>query len=327
VPQSFALSNLSKRSGKISRSLALAFLALMPPMESALAKASCEPGRVMVEVLGSGGPELDDQRASSGYLVWLDGKARVLVDIGSGSMLNFERSGARIEHLDALLLSHLHVDHSADLPALVKASYFSNRRRELPVFGPEGNFLMPATSDWLDRLFGPDGAYRYLQEYLQPDQRSAYKLRPVDIPAKPAEPRHIELNKAISLAAIPTHHGPIPALGWRVDLAGCGIVFSGDMSNRNLSLSKIAQGADLLVAHNAVPQGIGGVARNLHMTPDEIGRIAADAGVSKVVLSHRMRRTLGREEATLSEIQKRYNGEVRFADDQQRFDPASQRHN
>jgi len=54
---------------------------------------SCGDGPAALEVLGSGGPELGDGRASSGYLVWMDGKARILVDMGSGSMLNFEQSG------------------------------------------------------------------------------------------------------------------------------------------------------------------------------------------------------------------------------------------
>ena len=43
--------------------------------------AECPPGRGLVlQVLGSGGPVADDDRASSAYLVWHDGRARVLVD-------------------------------------------------------------------------------------------------------------------------------------------------------------------------------------------------------------------------------------------------------
>ena len=49
---------------------------------------------VAVQVLGSGGPELDDGRASSAYVVWVDDKARVLVDAGSGSSIQFGAAGA-----------------------------------------------------------------------------------------------------------------------------------------------------------------------------------------------------------------------------------------
>ena len=50
---------------------------------------TCQGKGVWLQVLGSGGPEITDQRASSGYLVWHNGKARVLVDMGGGSLLRF----------------------------------------------------------------------------------------------------------------------------------------------------------------------------------------------------------------------------------------------
>lgn len=126
------------------------------------AAPDCRGKGVWLQVLGSGGPELGDKRASSGYLIWRDGHARVLVDLGPGSLLNFERSGARVEDLDLVLLSHLHVDHSGDLPALVKAAYFTDRDRDLPVYGPTGNTLMPDTVAFVAALFAePGGAFRF----------------------------------------------------------------------------------------------------------------------------------------------------------------------
>lgn len=108
-----------------------------------LALPGCGVDGVWLQVLGSGGPELDDGRTSSAYLVWHEGKARVLVDMGSGGMARFEQAGARLTDLDAVLLSHFHVDHSNDLAALVKGSWFTQRGRELPLYGPSGNGRMP----------------------------------------------------------------------------------------------------------------------------------------------------------------------------------------
>lgn len=42
---------------------------------------------------------------------------QVLIDMGLGSMLRFEQSGARVDDLQVILLIHLHVDHAADFPA------------------------------------------------------------------------------------------------------------------------------------------------------------------------------------------------------------------
>lgn len=93
-------------------------------LTSLQAKSSCGKEGVWLQVLGSGGPELNDGRASSGYIIWHKGKARILIDMGTGSLFNFEQSGAYLNDLDVILISHFHVDHSNDLPGLIKASFF-----------------------------------------------------------------------------------------------------------------------------------------------------------------------------------------------------------
>jgi len=91
-----------------------------------------------VQVLGSGGPDLRDKRASSSYLVWENGRSLVLIDAGGGSALRFGESGAEMSQLDVMLLTHLHADHTSDLPALIRSSHFEQRQLPLPVFGPPG---------------------------------------------------------------------------------------------------------------------------------------------------------------------------------------------
>jgi hypothetical protein len=68
---------------------------------------NCGAEGVAVQVLGSGGPELQDKRASSSYLVWQGGQARVLVDAGGGSALRFGESGAKMSQLDVILFTPL----------------------------------------------------------------------------------------------------------------------------------------------------------------------------------------------------------------------------
>lgn len=85
------------------------------------------------------------------------------------------------------------------------------------------------------------------------------------------------------------------------------------------ALVLLAAHADLFIAHNAVPEGVTGIERNVHMPPSVIGQIAADAHVKHLVLSHRMLRTLGKEGQSQSEIRKRYAGPLDFADDLECF--------
>jgi len=93
------------------------------------------------------------------------------------------------------------------------------------------------------------------------------------------------------------------------------------MSNQFQTLKSLAQGVDLLIAHNAIPEAQRGAGRSLHMPPSEIGKIAQQAGVKKLVLSHRMKRTLGREQQTKRIIRKFYKGSLTFAEDMDLFVP------
>jgi len=295
----------------------IAFLISLSPI---ISWADCGVNDIKLQVLGSGGPEIDDQRASSSYLVWADNKAIALIDMGGGASLNYELSGAKFNDLDVVAFSHFHVDHSADFPVLIKGSHFSSRSHPLPIFGPDGNSLMPSTTGFIKKMFSEDGSFAYLNSYLQPN-KDKYYLDSQTVSMKKGEIQSFQITPTLSLSAIPVHHGPLPALAWRVDVHNCSITFSGDMNNDFHSLEKLAKDTDILVAHNAVPEGASGIARNLHMPPSEIGLIAKKAAVKKLVLSHRMTRTLGTEDKTEQHIRQNYLGELIFANDLDLIEP------
>lgn len=299
----------------------LIFLALVSFNTFTFAATDCADKELTLQVLGSGGPEINDSRASTGYLIWIDGKARILVDMGSGSALRFEESGAALNDVDLVLMTHFHVDHSNDLPAFIKAGYFTGRDRDLPLYGPTGNDLMPSAVEFVAALFGESGAFRYLNSYTTPDEDD-YLLVAHNVNAKDEHVHPIIKTQGYTVSAVAVHHGPIPAIAWRIDAGGRSFVFSGDMSNKYNSFTPLAKDADLLVAHNAVPEDASGIAKDLHMPPSSIGHIAADAGIGRLVLSHRMNRTLEREDETTALIRNYYSGEMDFADDLDCFYPA-----
>lgn len=282
---------------------------------AARAATTCTGKGIEVQVLGSGGPELQDKRASSSYLLWRDGHARVLIDAGGGSALRFGESNARMEDLEVILLSHLHIDHTADLPALLKSSYFGERKEPLPVFGPPGNSDFPATTVFIADLFDPrHGAWRYLGPFLG-GKDDGYRMQAHDVSLGAHEIRQVFKSQGIVVSATTAIHGSVPALAWRVDVDGRSVAFSGDNNGNNGNLEKLAAGAELLIAHNAIPEGTDGAPRELHMPPSVIGTIAHAAGVHQLVLSHRMLRSLGHEDETRAAITRSYDGPVVFADD------------
>ncbi|MEM9301478.1 MAG: MBL fold metallo-hydrolase [Pseudomonadota bacterium] len=264
-------------------------------------------------VLGSGGPELDDGRASTGYLVLEAGRARALVDLGPGSLRSLEDvPGRPVETIEGVYLTHLHADHVGDLPSLVKGSYFTARETPLPVAGPAGNHRMPGLEDYLDALFDADrGAYRYLADHWRGEPPADIRLstRVVDGAASLVEDGLWQVRTA------PVEHGPIPALGYRFDSGSRSVVFTGDLSATTPAFEAIAAGASLIVAHHAIPEAAGRGARSLHLPPSGLGELAQRAEASAMLLSHRMRRTDGHEAETLAIIRERFDGAVAFAED------------
>src|ERR1700758_3787545 len=176
-----SLSRNSRRILHLASSPQIVFLLLLCGLSPSAAAQSCGSQGIAVQVLGSGGPELQDKRASSSYLLWDDGQAKAVIDAGGGSALRFGESGAQMSQPDVLLFTHLHVDHSADFVALIKSSWFEDRKRPLPIYGPPGNDFMPSTTEFVSDFFSDNGVYRYLSELLAPGEEGSYKMQPHDV--------------------------------------------------------------------------------------------------------------------------------------------------
>lgn len=303
----------------MKRTILASLILLMAAAPAVSSAAVCTGKGIELQVLGSGGPELVDARASSGYLVWVDGKAKIMVDAGGGTALRFRQAGAKMADLDMILLTHLHTDHAADLPALIKSGIFEERKRALPIYGPPGNEVMPSTVEFLEDLFDKKrGTYRYLKEMVSlDDQRGAYRLEPHDTVLGEHEIKTVLESGPFRIIGSPMIHHKIPAVGWRIEVGGKTIVFSGDTNGDNGNLEILAKDADIFIAHNAVEEGTHFGPRSLHMPPSVIGRIAADAKVKSLVLSHFLLgyHTLDKQSESQKEIAKKYSGPMAFAKD------------
>jgi len=280
--------------------------------EGSEARARCARSSVSVQVLGSGGPIPDDDRASASYLVWVDGRARALIDAGGGLVPRFGAAGARVEDLDVVAITHLHVDHAGGLSALLKGGYFSDRDRALPILGPDGNDAFVSIAGFVDDIVGPEGAFRYLHGYV--DGSDPFALEPRVVTGD--ETRAAYEGPRVRVEARRVRHGNAPALGYLVRVGDARIAFAGDQSAAGReAFASLAEGADLLVAHHAVPMGAGETLRGLHATPAEIGELAAGAGAGRLVLSHNMRRALDDRARGLAAIRDAYRGPVDVAND------------
>lgn len=290
----------------------VAFLVLAGPVNAV--GGSCA-GPLAVQVLGSGGPEIDAHRASSGYLVWIDGHARVLVDLGGGTFTRFGASGARFEDLELVALTHLHVDHAGDLPALLKGGFFTERTRPLVLAGPTGGGDFPDLEGFLLGLIGPDhGAFRYLRGYLD-GGRGLIRLDRRTLDAGSREPMPVYRDGDLMVTALGVTHGPVPALAYRVAYGHKSIGFSGDQIGDDPEVAEFFSGVDLLVMHHAVPENTGRIPASLHALPSEIGSIAEAAGAGHLLLSHLMHRSERALPESLDLIGRRFKGRISVAED------------
>ena len=242
---------------------------------------TCAANPVTVQILGSGGPQINGERASASYLLWMDGRARMLVDAGGGAYLRFGQAGAKLSDLWLIAVSHLHPDHISDLPALL---WLSNQTRQepLPVVGPSGNDAVPGFPTFLSRLFDQkSGAFQVLGATLG----GAGGGVPLDVgvvDVTKAEPSTVLDRQEVTVTALGIPHGNIPALAYRVQAGDVSIVFSTDQTGTNPRFTEFARDADVLIMHLATVAGDS----PLHASPAVVGRVAHDAGVGRLILSH-----------------------------------------
>ena len=288
-------------------------LSLLFIPSSALAQ-SCADSPVAVQILGSGGPRLNPDRASSSYLLWIDAQARILVDIGGGSFLRFGQSQAKLNDLSLMAISHLHPDHVSDLPALLWLSH-QVRKNSLSIVGPSGNDVAPSFPTFLSRLFDEkNGAFQVLGPTLGATPGKAgggVRLDVGVVDVNKTEPSKVFDAQGVTVTALGIPHGNLPTLAYRVQTRDVSIVFSSDQTGTNPRFVEFAKGANVLIMHLAIAAG---ETSPLHASPSVVGRVAQEAGVGRLILSHIGQFKL---DAAIAELKNFYTGPLTVAADLQ----------
>jgi ribonuclease BN (tRNA processing enzyme) len=210
---------------------------------------------------GTGVPSL--RRGSPCLAVKAAGRLLVL-DLGAGSLRALLRLGLDFSAIDVLALTHLHPDHVGDLIPFLFATRYAlgyTRREPFRLLAARGfarfhQRLREAFSDWVEP---PPG----LMDLVELDPEGPDAVRETGLLIKSAPTNHTE-----------------GSLAYRVEAEGRAVVYSGDTDESD-SLVTLAQGADLLVLEAANPFKVPG-----HLTPAEAGRLAARAGVARLLLTH-----------------------------------------
>ena len=284
------------------------------------ASFSDSPGMEIL-FLGTGGPRADGRAASCDAVI-INGQPRFFVDVGSGAFTRLGELRLALDKVDTIFLTHLHVDHTADLASMMKArGAVSDQAIHFDIFGPSGAGDYPSTSRFVELLFGEGGAWAYLKHFGIPISWTTHDI-PNDLSASPAIV--FETKEGVKVSGVTTHHGDAPELAYRIEFNGRNVTFSGDIDPAGLpNLTKLAAETDLLIFNCAVldPPGSPKELYDRHSPPKRIAEVAKAAHVHRLILTHIPPLVDRARKQVLSSIQALTDTPTSFAEDKMRIAP------
>jgi len=303
---------------------------------SAIACAESGPNNQFITLGTSAGPNAVANRSQPANALVVN-EDLYLVDAGDGAVGQLAKAGFRLQDLDGLFISHNHFDHTGGVLAVLSLQSQLGVANPLKVFGP------PGTKEFIDGLVAGMG----------PGMEAAFGMpgRPWRAAVTVEEIVHgstIELDGMTVHVAENTHFA-IPeesglpekakSLSFRFALANRSIVYTGD-TGPSEAVEELAKGADILVSemmdidavlgnirknHPAMPKrqydGIEWHLRAHHLLPGQVGELASNARVKKLVVTHMSPDVASAEmaERYLNEIGDAFDGEAVIANDLDKF--------
>jgi len=253
-----------------------------------------EEDTLKVVVCGSRSPLPSPGRAESCVLVEA-GDDIYIFDLGNGSVNNLTQYQVPWPNVKAVLITHMHSDHMADLPDAHLQSWIQGRTSPLKVYGPEGINLV---TKGFELAYSAD--YQYRNEHHGDDMlpMSIAGFNAIQIINNQFIP-----NDTPGLEILPfvVDHYPVnSAFGFKISYKDRTVVISGDTIHDG-SVQKYSQDVDLLV-HSAISidivERMRGIApipqmdkilfdiQDYHTSIEEAGEIARDANVEHLLIYH-----------------------------------------
>lgn len=239
---------------------------------------------IEVTLLGTGSPIPDARRAGPSTLVRAGGQT-FLIDCGRGVQQRMAAAGAAAAGLTALLLTHLHSDHIADLGDLLITRWvttFVPDPPPLPIIGP------PGTAEVVEAMlkaFRFDIGYRIAHH--------ADLTSPPAVQVEEVTDGVVWGSDGVRITVAPTDHRPVtPTIGFRIEHADASVVLAGDTVPCE-SLDRLAAGAGALV-HTVIRkdlidpmpmQRIRDIC-DYHSSVEQAAATATRAGVGILILTH-----------------------------------------
>ena len=229
------------------------------------AATGCEYMRVKLTVVGCSPAWPNPGGAQSGYL--LEGPGRLLLDCGPGVLANLRRLENRWPRVDAIAITHWHLEHWGDLVPWVW-----------------GAMVGPGRDDPLIELWLPPHGVAHLRDFGErlgwPEMwDAAFVLREFS-DEEPFE------AAGLTVQAVQVPHYRLVTYGFRVSNGACLLAYSGDSAPSD-ELCEVARDADLFLCEATLERGeLDGEPRG-HLSADEAVAAFEVSGARRLLLTHR----------------------------------------
>jgi ribonuclease BN (tRNA processing enzyme) len=283
------------------------------------------------------GPLPRAHRAQASNLLIVNGAVYV-VDAGDGAARRIAKAGINIRDIGTIFLTHLHDDHTAGLGTLMAVAWDSQRTQPISVYGPpRTEDLVKAAVQYFSisaeiRIADGGRSVPIAQVFFGHDVRPGMIYQDANVKVTAAETTHFEFHTGAAA-------GKHKSYAYRFETPDRVVVFTGD-TGLNDALTNLAKDADLLVseANSAeermqlliisgqwqamTPAEQSGIKRQMtqgHLSTEDVGKMAAQARVKTVVLTHLTSKPDNDYTSWANEVKKHFSGQVLIAKDLMEF--------
>lgn len=288
-----------------------------PANEDATVHSLSSDGAIHVITVGTGTPQYDADKASASVLIRAQ-DTDILIDCGEGAYANLMDAGYSLRDLDAILFTHLHLDHTADFTSFI-IPLLIGPPRHFALVGPDNTTDL---FNMITDIYAEDILYRMSNIQSKTNHNTTVDMDFTDKVqiTELIQPSSFAIDN-IQITTVEMTH-TIAAYAYRLDINGYTVVVSGD-TDYDPDLVQLAQDADMLIVDGGSAMHWRRQQSNnaqssepsAHMDFSDLTRLLEQTNIDTLIITHYSSMTSQEKADAANAIKVYFDGNVIFAED------------